>query len=96
MQIVSDFQYDRHLIRQCAGATDVLLGNAGAVQTVEHAKHAEHFPACSQERDSQELVDLIFGNNIEVRALIFAGLVGPENLFRSQGARSNPFWEGYF
>src|SRR5712672_1367060 len=96
MQIVINFQYNRHLIRQCAGAADVLLGDSGAVQTIEHTKHAEQFSTCSQERNSQELVDLIFSDNIEVRALLFAGLVGPENLFRSQSARGDSFWENCF
>src|SRR5205807_3104090 len=96
MQIVSDFQDDRHLIRQCARAADVLLGNAGAVQTVEHAKHTQHFAAGSQEGDGQKLLDVISGDNVEVGAFLFAGVVGPENLFRSQSACGDPFRESYF
>ena len=39
---------------------------------------------------------MISGDNVEVGAFVFAGVVGPENFFRSQSAGGDPFRESYF
>ena len=53
MEIAGHLQRDRHLRRQSAGATDLLLRNAGVVEPVQHSEHAQHFAFGIEQRDGQ-------------------------------------------
>ena len=82
MQTTGNFQRGRSLIRKGAGASNILLRNSGAVETIENPEHSGHSPARPEQRHGKELVNLVFRYNVKVHTRSSAGLVGPENFLR--------------
>ena len=85
MQIARHFQRDRNLRRQSPGTTNVLLRDAGLIDPVEHAEHSQNFALGIEQRDRQQLPYVELGQDFQVRAGDFAGLVRPENLLVEEG-----------
>ena len=86
VQVVGDFKDNRNLGGKGASTANVLLGNAGFVETIKHPKHAEHFPIGAQQRNRQQLPRLVLRENLQVRAGQLPDVIGPEDFFCAQGA----------
>ncbi len=61
IQIAGHFQHDRGLIGERAGAANIFLRDAGAVEPVEDAEPSEHAPGGTQQRNGQKLLHLEAG-----------------------------------
>ena len=84
MEIASHLQRDGNLRRQGAGATNLLLRDAGLIEPVQHPEHSQHFALGIEQRDSQQLPYIERGQDVLVRPGDFAGLVRPENFLVEQ------------
>jgi hypothetical protein len=86
VQVVRYFEDHRDLSGQGTGTANILLGDAGAVQSIEHAEHAEQAPLGAQERDCQQLPGLVLRDRLQIHAGEFFQVVRPEDFFGPQGA----------
>ena len=62
MQIARNLQHHGNLVGKRAGTANIFLRNAGAVQPVEHGKHAQHSAVGPEQRHGQELVHMVLGD----------------------------------
>ena len=87
------FKRYRDLSREGASTADVLRRNAGIAEAVHHGKHADHLRVSADERDGEELLHSILGNEFEVGAGHLAGVIRPEDFLGRECLRGNAFWE---
>ena len=86
VQVVGDFEHHRNLGGQGAGPANILLRNAGVIETIEHSEHAEHFSVGAEQGDREQLPGLVLRDHLQIRAGQLGEIVGPENFFFPQGA----------
>ncbi len=93
VQVAGDFEHHRNLRSEGASAANVVLRNAGVVETIEHSKHAEHFPLSAHQRDREQLLGVILREDLQVRAGHLCQIVRPEDFLFTQRAGSDAFRE---
>ena len=62
------------------------MGDAGAVEPVQHTKHAQYLTIRAHKRHCQQLPHVELRNPIQIGAGYLAGIVGPKQFFVDQRA----------
>ena len=67
------------------------MGNLRSIQPIKNAKHSQHLSVGSEQRHSQNLPHIEFGNYVQVCPRNRAGIVSPEDLAVHERAASWAF-----
>ena len=91
MQIVCYFKDHGNLSSQCPGSTNILLRDSGAVEPVKHAAYPQYLAFGAEQRNGQQLPNLILLNDFQIGTGGLAGLVGPIHFLGAERASCDAF-----
>src|SRR6266446_8796900 len=80
MQICSQFERNRSLGCERAGAANILIQNRTRLHAVEHGKHAQYFAGRAQQGNRQELANFEGADELYVRTGNSGSILGEKDL----------------